>query len=121
TLACAESNKRNSSFKNEGDIGYNIHIFALYPKVLVYKKPIAQRLIFDKQHFNFFFLTFIRTTELLSKFFQGSPELQSLLFSPHEFGVLMIESKGFNFNNKQLRHFILNQEINDDVEDDESS
>ncbi|RNA03735.1 hypothetical protein BpHYR1_007764, partial [Brachionus plicatilis] len=28
------------------------------------------------------------------KFFQGSSEWQSLLFSPHEFGVLMIESKG---------------------------
>ncbi|RNA17702.1 hypothetical protein BpHYR1_011298 [Brachionus plicatilis] len=27
-------------------------------------------------------------------FFQGSSEWQSLLFSPHEFGVLMIESKG---------------------------
>ncbi|RMZ95190.1 hypothetical protein BpHYR1_023052 [Brachionus plicatilis] len=36
TLACAESNKRNSSFKNEGDIGSNSELKSNNRKLIKY-------------------------------------------------------------------------------------
>ncbi|RNA37134.1 Receptor-type tyrosine- phosphatase [Brachionus plicatilis] len=50
-------------------------------------------------------ISFLENKLNKKSFFQGSSEWQSLLFSPHEFGVLIIESKGVLYFKLFLEEF----------------